>query len=254
MKKMLEDHIRSYFDTRRKSGYGIKPYLLKDGKTHPVAIVVPGGGYRRVASYVEGHPFAKKLNAMGYHAVVVFYHVKGEARFPAPQDDLARAVREVYAHADEWKIDMRGYSVWGASAGGHLVASFGTESMGYVKYGLPKPGALVLSYPVISMGEKAHVGSKNNLLGENPTEKAIAETSVDLNVTENYPPTFLWWGSIDDCVDPENSRLLKAALEGNRIPCQCIEYEGVNHGVGIGRGLACEGWFEKAVDFWMAHR
>ena len=55
------------------------------------------------------------------------------------------------AHSDEWNLDMENYSLWGSSAGGHLVASFGTDSMGYKKYNLPKPGAIILSYPVISM-------------------------------------------------------------------------------------------------------
>lgn len=254
MKRTLEDNIRSWFDTRRKNDFGYKPYLLKDGKTHPVAIITPGGGYRRVASYIEGHPYAKKLNAMGYHAIVVFYHVKDLARYPAPQDDLARAVREIYAHADQWKLDMRGYSVWGASAGGHLTASFGTRNMGYAKYGLPRPGALILCYPVVTMGDKAHEGSRNNLLGPAPTEEMVQFTSVQNQITADYPPTFLWWGDEDTCVAPDNSRMLKAAMEEQGVPCVCTEYKGVGHGVGIGKGLNCEGWFEKAVQFWEEHR
>ena len=43
-------------------------------------------------------------------------------------------------------------------------------------------------------------------------------------------------------------------LEENNIPCVCIEYAGVDHGIGIGKGLPCEGWFEKAVAFWEEHR
>ena len=154
MKRPLQMKIREFFDTFRKNEYELRPYLIKDGKTHPVAIICPGGGYRRVCSFVEGHPFAKKLNALGYHAIVVYYRVNVLARYPAPQEDLARAVREVHAKAGQWNLDMRGYSVWGSSAGGHLAASFGTKNMGYARYGLPKPGALILVYPVVTMGEK----------------------------------------------------------------------------------------------------
>ena len=254
MKRSLASHIREYFDTNRKNEYGLKPYLLKDGKTHPVAVICPGGGYRRVCSFVEGHPFAKKLNAMGYHAFVVYYRVNVLARYPAPQEDLARAVREIHSHAEEWKLDMKGYSVWGSSAGGHLAASFGTENMGYVRYGLPKPGALILTYPVVTMGEKTHEGSRNFLIGQAPDGDMVHFASVERQITPAYPPTFLWWGSADSCVDPENSRMLRGALEAQNIPCQCIEYPGVEHGVGIGHGLACEGWIEKAVAFWEANR
>ena len=254
MKRSLASHIREYFDTNRKNEYALKSYRLKDGKTHPVAVICPGGGYRRVCSFVEGHPFAKKLNAMGYHAFVVYYRVNVLARYPAPQEDLARAVREIHSHAEEWKLDMKGYSVWGSSAGGHLAASFGTENMGYVRYGLPKPGALILTYPVVTMGEKTHEGSRNFLIGQSPDGDMVHFASVERQITSAYPPTFLWWGSADSCVDPENSRMLREALEAQNIPCQCIEYPGVEHGVGIGRGLACEGWLEKAVAFWESNR
>ena len=254
MKRSLISRIREYFDTNRENVFELKPYLLKDGKKHPVAIVCPGGGYRRICGFIEGHPYAKKLNAMGYHAVAVYYRVNILARYPAPQDDLARAVKAVHAKAGEWKLDMKGYSVWGSSAGGHLAASFGTENMGYVRYGLPKPGALILTYPVVTMGEKTHEGSRNFLLGQAPDGDMVRFSSVERQITPAYPPTFLWWGSADSCVDPENSRMLRGALEAQTIPCQCIEYPGVEHGVGIGRGLACEGWIEKAVAFWEANR
>lgn len=112
MKRSISSYIREILDTYRKNQYRMKPYLLKDGKTHPVAVICPGGGYRRVCSFVEGHPFAKKLNAMGYHAVVVYYRVNVLAKYPAPQEDLVRAVRELHSRAEDWNLDMKGYSVW----------------------------------------------------------------------------------------------------------------------------------------------
>lgn len=254
MKRSIGSHIREYLDTHRKNEYRLKPYLVKDGKLHPVAVICPGGGYRRVCSFVEGYPFAKKLNAMGYHAVVVYYRVNVLAKYPAPQQDLARAVRELHEKAESWKLDMRGYSVWGSSAGGHLAASFGTDNMGYKKYGLPKPGALILVYPVVTMGEKTHPGSRNFLLGQAPSAEEIAFTSIEKQITKHFPPTFLWWGDQDQTVDPDNSRMLKAALEHNGILCDCVEYSGVGHGVGIGKDLSCEGWIEKAVAFWEKQR
>ena len=254
MRRGLTSRIREYFDTNRENVYQLKPYLLRDGKPHPVAVICPGGGYRRVCSFVEGHPFAKKLNALGYHAFVVYYRVNALAKYPAPQEDLARAVREIHDHTAEWNLDMKGYSVWGSSAGGHLAASFGTENMGYVRYGLPKPGALILTYPVVTMGGKTHAGSRNFLLGQDPEPDMIRFASVEEQITDAYPPTFLWWGSDDETVDPENSRMLQRVLEAKKIPHQFLEYPGVGHGVGLGKGLACQGWIEKAVAFWDANR
>lgn len=254
MKRPLHMKIRELFDTYRKNKYELKPYLIRDGKNHPVAIICPGGGYRRVCNFIEGYPYAKKLNRMGYHVFVVYYRVRNLAVFPNPQDDLAQAIREVFSHEKDWNLDLKGYSVWGSSAGGHLAASFGTESIGWKKYGLPRPGALILVYPVVTMGEKAHAGSKYYLIGTYAAQEYVELTSIENQVTENYPPTFLWWGNCDSTVDPDNSRMLQKALEAHRIPCLCREYEGVDHGIGIGKGLPCEGWFEDAVRFWMEHR
>lgn len=254
MKRSLVSHILEFSNTYRSNKYAIKPYLVKDGKVHPVAIICPGGGYRRVCSFVEGHPFAKKLNTMGYHAIILFYRIREKAAFPNPQDDLARAVKEIHEHAKEWKLDMTGYSIWGSSAGGHLAASFGTESIGYVKYGLPKPGAMILIYPVITMGKYTHPGSRNYLIGSNPAPEDIEKTSIEGQITAAYPPTFLWWGDADQSVNPINSLILKAELEKHQIPCKCVEYPDVGHGVGLGKGMACEGWIADAVTFWMKQR
>jgi len=254
MKRPLPMKIRELFDTYRKNEYRLQPYLLRDGKVHPVAVICPGGGYRRVCSFVEGYPFAKKLNKMGYHAIVVYYRVRNLAVFPKPQDDLARAILEIRSHTEDWKLDMEGYSLWGSSAGGHLAGSFGTEAMGWAKYGLPRPGALILVYPVVTMGEKSHTGSRNYHIGAYASQEYINLTSIEKQITPNYPPTFLWWGDSDGTVDPDNSRMLRTALEENNVPCLCREYRGVDHGVGIGKGLPCEGWFEDAVAFWEQQR
>ncbi len=243
--------FRDYVRPRRR---GLKKYLIQDGKQHPVAIICPGGGYFMCCSFVEGEPFARELNKMGYSAVVVYYRTRKKARYPAPMEDLAWAVRKVLDHAQAWNLDTRGYSVWGSSAGGHLAASFGTENMGYRAYGLPKPGALILSYPVVTMGEKTHGGSRENLLGKTPTAEQIAFASVERQVTEHYPPTFLWYGDADDLVPPENSQMLRSALAQLGIPCELVHYPDVGHGAGLGTGLPCQGWINKAVAFWEENR
>lgn len=250
----LRFKIEKFFDERRPSNYELKKFLIKDGKKHPFALVCPGGAYGCVCSYVEGTPFMKELKKRGYAVFILYYRVREKAKYPAPQEDVARALRDILDHANEYGVETEGYSVWGSSAGGHLVASFGTENMGYIKYDLPKPASLVLVYPVITMGEKTHVGSRENLLGMHPTQELVDFTSVEKQVTANYPPTFIWCGDADQTVDPVNSHMLAAALEEKGIKYEFIEYPGVDHGVGLGKGLVCEPWFEKAVAFWEKQR
>ena len=248
----LRQKIRKIFD-RFHQGYYIEKYILRDGKQHKVAIICPGGGYHWVCSFSEGMPYARKLNQMGYSAFVIHYRCGKGKEYPIPQEDLARAIREVMSHAKQWNLDMQEFSLWGSSAGGHLAASMGTEEMGYKKYGLPKPGVLVLSYPVITMREHAHEGSRNYLLGENPSWERREFASIEKQVNSQYPPTFLWCGLSDGCVEPENSYLLAKALGEHQVSHRFLPVEGVDHGVGIGEGLPCEGWFEEAVRFWENH-
>ena len=104
------------------------------------------------------------------------------------------------------------------------------------------------------MGRYAHVGSRNYLLGPDPLPDLAELASVEKQITKDYPPTFLWCGLDDHTVDPENSRMLAASLARKDVPHQFLPIEGVDHGVGIGEGLPCEGWLEKAVAFWETHR
>lgn len=234
------------------NAYKLIDYSIQDGNIHPVAIICPGGGYGSIVDHVEGAPFAKKLNAMGISAFVVYYRVGENAAFPNPQDDLAKAVKEVWDMREEKHLDMGRYSIWGSSAGGHLVASFGAEKTGFAKYDLPKPAALVLIYPVISMGPLTHAGSRKNLIGDEPSADTVELLSIEMQVTSDYPPTFVWCGDADTCVNPKNSYMMAAALEKAGVLHKYMIFPGVGHGVGLGIGGVSEAWFEEAVSFWLS--
>ena len=237
--------LQAAYDFWRSNRYKLKRYLLKDGKKHPFAVICPGGGYSMVCSFVEGRPYAKALNKLGYNAFVVYYRVKKKALYPAPVEDLERGIREALANADEWGLDPRGWSLWGSSAGGHLAASYCTRG------DVPRPSALILTYPVITMQDGTHSGSKERLAGKDSAPELLEKLSVERNVGPDYPPTFAWRGTADDLVGPHNCRVLKAALEDAGVPFVFEEIEGAGHGVGLGEGLS---WFEHAVSFWEKHR
>ena len=246
------DRRQTLKDIYRLNRYALDDrFVLRDGRTHPFAVICPGGAYQTVCSFIEGTPIARKLNELGVSVFIVYYRVRRKARWPHPQDDLACAVREILDRAEEYAVAPENYSVWGCSAGGHLAASFGTENMGYPRYDLPKPGAIVLCYPVISMdGALTHPLTRDNLLGRRATAAMERFASVDENVTADYPPTYLWCGDADATVPPENSRRMAAALKAAGVPCRCEIFPGVDHGVGPGTGTAAEGWIAHAADFW----
>lgn len=241
----LTEFFDRILDAHRANKYFLKPYLINDGEKHPFAVICPGGGYSMVCSAGEGRPFAEELNKLGYHAFVVYYRVKDKARYPNPQEDLKRAIKEVFAHTEEWRLDTDSWSIWGSSAGGHLVASYCSEN-----WNTPKPTAITLVYPVISMGEHTHKGSRDNLLGKNASDEMIKRLSVELNIDENYPPVYIWYGTADDVVAPVNTKMLTEALEKAGVPYRVEEYEGIGHGAGLAKGTVAEGWFNNAVRFW----
>ncbi|MCR5207264.1 MAG: alpha/beta hydrolase [Eubacterium sp.] len=242
--------LKDYFTV---NAYGLKFYKADGDGKKPFALICPGGGYAMVSSHNEGEPFAKKLNSLGYNAFVLRYRVREQAKCPAPLDDAARALKHILDNAEEYGVLKDGYSLWGSSAGGHLAALFASERICKNTYKLPQPSALVLIYPVITMGELTHEDSKNNFLGRNPLPEEIKAASVEENVNASYPPTFLWNSKEDDCVHPDNGLIMKNALDKFGVDCRFMQFEKGAHGAGLGTGTECEPWFDEAVAFWKEH-
>lgn len=75
--------------------YKLDAYVLRDGKKHPFALICPGGAYMLVSEENEGHTFAAELNRRGISAFVLHYRCRRKGRYPAPQQDVARALHEI---------------------------------------------------------------------------------------------------------------------------------------------------------------
>src|SRR5688572_12312241 len=170
------------------------------GKATGAAIVVcPGGGYGDLAQH-EGKDYAVWLADHGITAFVLKYRLGTHGyRHPRMLEDAARAVRTVRAKATKWSVDPKRIGIMGSSAGGHLASTLLTHfDAGDAKAAdetdrqSSRPDLGILCYPVITLGEKTHGGSKKNLLGENPSEELVRLLSNELQVTTQTPPTFLW--------------------------------------------------------------
>lgn len=226
------------------------------GKKSKYAIICAGGGYQTVCTPVEAYPLAKRLNKAGYTAFVVVYRVGENGLMPNPIDDLAEAVRFITDHAEEFKIETKDYAVIGSSAGGHLAAIFGTDSMGYKKYNLVKPGSIFLAYPVISYVQSSDHKTIKEMrrisLGENKMDipELKEKYSVEYQITESYPPTFIWQCE-EDTVSPfVNSKVMVQALSEHKISYIYEIYKGSAHGWGIADRTPAEGWLDRAIEFW----
>ena len=214
-------------------------------------LICPGGAFLGVASLVEGFPVAREFNRAGYTAFVLKYRVGKDASFPHPIEDAAAALRFIFRHAEEFGIDTEGYAVAGFSAGGYVAAGFATEAFGFAQYGLPRPGSVILAYPLITLGEFTHKGCRNELFGKKQAKdkKRMQEYSVEKVLTDNYPPTFVWQCTDDSTVPFQNSKLLVEALDRHNIPCRYETFESDAHGWGVGIGTPAEDWIRRAIGF-----
>ena len=237
---------------------------VADKATGAAVLIFPGGGYSFLAAGHEGRDYATFLTERGIAGIVVKYRVSSNSalgyQFPVPFLDARRAIRTVRAKAAEWGIDPKKVGVMGSSAGGHLASlcatrfrdTFPEEGKDEIDQQNCRPDFAILIYPVISMNPPlAHGGSRNGLLGKNPTEADSEKYSTDKAVTKETPPVFLLSTS-DDVVDCRNSLSFAAACKANGVPVSLHLFETGGHGYGLkGKGdlatwpLLLEQWLAR---------
>ena len=196
------------------------------GKT---VLMCPGGGYSHQASAHEGHDMADWYNSQGITYAVLKYRLPyGDSAIPLA--DAEQAMRILRKYADDLGVDPKKIGIAGASAGGHLASTLATH------YSSPetRPDFQILFYPVISMDAgKTHMGSRNNLLGKNPSEELVALYSNELQVTPDTPKAFIILSSDDGAVPPANSIDYYSALLSNKVKASLHTYPVGGHGWGF---------------------
>jgi acetyl esterase/lipase len=151
-----------------------------------------------------------------------------------PLQDAQQAIRFVRQHAEEWNLDASRVGVIGFSAGGHLAATLATHfNKAYVDnpdHVNLRPDFLIAVYPVISMDRITHGGSRNALLGANPSDDQVRLFSNELQVTDQTPPTLLLHATDDQLVDVDNSIAFYEALRHAGVPVEMRLFEKGQHG------------------------
>lgn len=224
-------------------------------------LITPGGGYRWVVVDKEGYEMGRWLAARGFTAFVLFYRLPGERWAAGPNVTLAdtqRAMRLIRHRARDFAIDPERVSAMGFSAGGHACADLSTRFAARVYEPVDaadslsaKPHSAAPIYPVISMRvPDAHPGSRELLLGKNPSRALEDAHSPHLNVPADAPPHFIVHAEDDDVVPVNNALLLRAVLKakGTRVETHLFEHGG--HGFGLRKaiGKPVEAW----PDLWRA--
>jgi acetyl esterase/lipase len=231
--------------------------LHRPAKPNGTALVIcPGGGYGTLVKEPEGHGIARWLNAHGITGVVLEYRLPA-GRSKVPLLDAQRALRTVRANAKDWGCDPRKVGIIGFSAGGHLAATAATRfddgdrtARDSIERQGCRPDVAVLVYPVITMGESTHGGSRNNLLGPAPSAEVIALYSAEQQVTAKTAPTFLTHAADDAVVPVSHSRSFQAALKENGVASEYLELPSGGHGLNGYQGPMWDAWQAGALK-WM---
>ncbi len=235
-------------------------YPAPEDKANGTAVIIcPGGGYHILAIDHEGHNIAKWLNELGITAFVLKYRLPSDMimmdKETGPLQDAIKAMRIVRGDAKKWGINPDKIGIMGFSAGGHLASTLSTHydvKLYNCKNPVSaRPDFSILVYPVISMEKSiTHMGSRTNLLGENPTNDKVVNFSNDQMVDKNTPPAFLIHAADDKAVPVQNSINYFTALNEYDIPVEMHIYEKGGHGFGIknlkgstaGWPKDCENW------------
>jgi acetyl esterase/lipase len=219
-------------------------YFAPRDPTGAAVLLIPGGGYQRVGIDHEGYEYARWMASLGVAGFVLKYRLPVDRWGAGPDvalQDAQRAIRLIrQGGRDRWAIDPERVTVFGASAGGHLAGSLAIRSgdrvypSGDAADRLPaRPDGLVLLYPVISMLEHAHAGSREALFGDAPTAAQLAAHSLERNVPANMPPVLLIHAAQDREVAVEQSVLMYRAVRAAGGIADMHLFEEGDHGVGL---------------------
>ena len=226
-------------------------------------VICPGGGYRILASSHEGYDIAAKFNEMGVSALVLYYRLPADSaqveKKYAPLQDAQAAIALVRTNAAKWNIDPAKVGIMGFSAGGHLAATasthFNKDYTGSLSGANLRPDFSILLYPVISMRPFGHGGSKQSLLGKNPTEEELALFSNEEQVTAQTPKAFIVHASDDNAVPLKNSLLYAERLTANKVPVDLHVYAKGGHGFGLNnKTTSGDLWFDRLTSWLKANQ
>ena len=195
-------------------------FFFKGTPGEKFAICNAGGGFAYVGAMQDSFPHALELSRRGYNAFALIYRPGAQTAC----EDLARAIRFIFEHAEELEVNTDGYSLWGGSAGARMAAwlgSYGTDAFGEGSY--PRPAAVVMQY------------------------------TGHTDYTAGDPATFACVGERDGIANWQTMQRRLSAMDALGIPTEFHHYPGLPHGFGLGTGTVAEGWLDQAVAFWEAN-
>jgi acetyl esterase/lipase len=225
--------VRRVPDIRYAEVLGFRPleldlYVPSADVPLPVVIYVHGGGWqrgtRRDPPPLIAADFYDQIAVQGFAVAAVDYRLSGEARFPAPLQDVRAAVDWVRDNASAHGLDAGRMFLWGDSAGGHLAllaALTGPTLTGAAVRAavawFPVTDLAGLASDLVEAGGVPDLGPDSRearLLGApaSAVPDLAREASPVAHAHAGAPPILLIHGTVDDLVPAAQSVRLAEAL------------------------------------------
>lgn len=223
-------------------------YVPQSDKPLPVVVWIHGGAW---SSGSKDMCASLALVGMGYAAASVEYRLSQEAKFPAQINDCKAAIRFLRANAAKYNIDPNRIGVWGASAGGHLVALLGTsagvkdlegdgpnqevssEVQAVCDWFGPTDLLAMSKFPS-NIKHDAADSPESRLFGrsiQEIRERVKAANPIEyVQKGKTYPPFLIMHGDRDALVPLNQSQLLHDALKKADADVEFIVVKGAGHG------------------------
>lgn len=173
-----------------------RPYLtfypVPEGTAVKGAVLIcPGGAFMVRSDGPEGVAVAQALNQRGYQSFGVDYRLRPYTQQKGALD-LARAVRFVRAHADEFGIDEQDIAVMSFSAGGILAGEMLLHWDGLVS-----PAELNPDYVPDELDRVSADAAADGMIYSFYGRLSVGTTDVELLRSGTLPPAFYCYGTRD---------------------------------------------------------
>lgn len=216
--------VNSYYVISLEGGATLRVFKASIfNNRNSVIMIIPGGGYSILSKWNEGYYWLPFLYRLGYTVAVLEYRVPVQ-NYTMPMYDAFEAITVIKKMIDkDTSLGLMGFS-----AGGHLAST-----MMIMDDDSFRPDFVLLFYPVVSMKkELTHLGSRINLIGENPSDELEYQYSNELHISEKTPPVFIAVSKDDNIVNPLNSILLYNEMKSKGRKASLHVYPEGGHGWG----------------------
>ena len=212
--------------------------FYKGSSVKPAAIVIPGGGFDSNVNEYEGFPYAMELHKAGYSVIIYNHRVGEQLHVKDSQKKGEEAVRDTVVflewlleHEKELGISMKGYAVFGSSAGGLIATALTFSNYGDCssKRGFPRPCMIA---PIYGLDWNIEV---------RPEDAGVV---VFTRVGEG--DAFGFDGAAGKFQE------IKAVLGEENFDAKLLS--NFPHGSGLGLHTDGEGWMKEAIEFWENHQ